>query len=127
MFGIAHPESTLVVLAQMPRGNVDKDGPKLPSFGDNSECIWLLPLSWYAPYSRNTIGYLGNTGGSIWIDLSNEVIGVILTNSAHPTPVGKEEAMQKFRPRMYDLIAKEGAALPPDPSRKTGAAAFLGD
>lgn len=75
-------------------------------------------------YSRNAVGHLGFTGGSIWIDLSSDVIGVVLTNSAHPTPDGKEDAMKGFRPRMYDLIAKEGEALGPDPGRPTGAAAF---
>jgi CubicO group peptidase (beta-lactamase class C family) len=75
-------------------------------------------------YSRTAVGHLGFTGGSIWIDLATDVIGVILTNSAHPTPEGKNEAMKQFRPRMYDLIAKEGESLPPDKSHATGSAAF---
>lgn len=75
-------------------------------------------------YSRNAVGHLGFTGGSIWIDLSSDVIGVILTNSAHPTPDGKDEAMSAFRPRMYDLIAKEGESVPPESGQATGAAAF---
>lgn len=76
-------------------------------------------------YSRTAIGHLGFTGCSIWIDLSTDIIGVVLANSAHPTPDGKEESMKQFRPRMYDLIAKEGESIAPDPDRPVGSAAFF--
>ena len=75
-------------------------------------------------FSRNSVGHLGFTGCSVWIDLSTDCIGVVLTNSAHPTPDGKEDAMQRFRPRVYELIAKEAEVLGPDPRKGTGAAAF---
>ena len=60
----------------------------------------------------------------IWLDLSTDILGVVLTNAVHPTVEGKAEAMQKFRPRLYELIAKAGEAVPPDPARATGSAAF---
>jgi len=91
-------------------------------------------LAWDTPSAQNpsagkrfsltSVGHLGFTGTSVWIDLSTDIIGVVLTNAAHPTPEGKQEKMQKFRPRVYDLIAKQGESLPIDPEKKTGAAAF---
>jgi serine-type D-Ala-D-Ala carboxypeptidase len=75
-------------------------------------------------FSLTSVGHLGFTGTSVWVDLATDIIGVVLTNSAHPTPEGKAEKMAKFRPRVYELIAKHGESLPPDPERKTGAAAF---
>ncbi|MEZ4271198.1 MAG: serine hydrolase [Myxococcota bacterium] len=75
-------------------------------------------------YSRNAVGHLGYTGTSIWIDLSSDVIGVLLTNAVHPTLEGKQEVMKKFRPRIYEFIAKEAESLPAQGDKKTGAAAF---
>ncbi|MBI5508130.1 MAG: serine hydrolase [Deltaproteobacteria bacterium] len=75
-------------------------------------------------FSLTSVGHLGFTGTSIWVDLSTDIIGVVLTNSVHPSVEGKKEKLAKFRPRLYELIAKHGESLPADPSRKTGAAAF---
>ena len=75
-------------------------------------------------FSRSSVGHLGFTGCSIWIDLSTDIIGVVLTNSAHPSPEGKQEAMRAFRPRVYEHIGKEGETILEDGDRKTGAAAF---
>ena len=62
-------------------------------------------------FSRGSVGHLGYTGTSIWIDLSNDVIGVVLTNSVHPGPDNKPDAMKKFRPHIYELISKYGESL----------------
>ncbi|MEE8408569.1 MAG: serine hydrolase, partial [Myxococcota bacterium] len=75
-------------------------------------------------FSKTSVGHTGFTGTSVWIDPSTDVIGVVLTNAAHPSPDGKQELMAKFRPKVYEQIAKNGEALPPDPDRKTGSAAF---
>ncbi len=75
-------------------------------------------------FSQASVGHLGFTGGSIWIDLSTDIIGVVLTNAAHPSPEGKQEALAKLRPRIYELIAKEGESLPADAGKATGSKAF---
>ncbi len=75
-------------------------------------------------FSKSSVGHTGFTGTSIWVDLNTDVIGVVLTNAAHPSPEGKKEKMESFRPRMYELIAKHGEAMPRDAAHKTGAAAF---
>lgn len=71
-------------------------------------------------FSLNTVGHLGFTGCSIWLDLSSDVMGIVLANSAYPTPEGKQDAMAKFRPRLYELIAKAGESLPPEKAKPTG-------
>lgn len=76
-------------------------------------------------FSRNAIGHLSNTGCSIWVDMSSNIIGVVLANSPHPSPENKDEAMKAFRPRVYELIAKEGESLD-GPQGARGSAAFLG-
>jgi len=75
-------------------------------------------------FSKTSVGHTGYTGTSIWIDLSTDVIGVVLTNAIHPTREGKTEKMEELWPRIYELIAKHGEAQPRDPEHKTGAAAF---
>ena len=56
--------------------------------------------------------------------LREEGYEVVLANSNHPTAEGKATALAKFRPRVFELLAKEGESLPADPNRATGAAAF---
>jgi CubicO group peptidase (beta-lactamase class C family) len=75
-------------------------------------------------FSRASVGHTGFTGTSIWIDPATDIIGVLLTNAAHPTAEGKKERMAKLRPRIYDQIAKYGEAQPAAPERKTGSEAF---
>ncbi len=75
-------------------------------------------------FSLSSVGHLAHTGCSVWIDLATDTMGVLLSNAHHPTRAGKDEALAKLRPRLYDLIAKHGEALPADPKRKQGSAAF---
>ncbi len=83
-------------------------------------------------FSRVSVGHLGFTGTSVWMDLKAGTIGVVLSNSVHPTNEGKPEIMRVFRPRVYELIAKAGESLGPDggetpgsgKSKAVGSAAF---
>jgi CubicO group peptidase (beta-lactamase class C family) len=56
-------------------------------------------------FSRNSVGHLGYTGTSIWMDLDQDVIVVFLTNRIHPTR--KNDKIKAFRPGFHDLIMKE--------------------
>ena len=56
-------------------------------------------------FSRNSVGHLGFTGPSIWMDLEQDVIVIFLTNRIHPTR--KNEKIKGFRPRIHDLIMEE--------------------
>ena len=76
-------------------------------------CTW--GLGWDTPspqdsssgkyFSRNSVGHLGFTGSSIWMDLDRDVIVVFLTNRIHPTR--NNEKIKGFRPRLHDLVMEE--------------------
>jgi CubicO group peptidase (beta-lactamase class C family) len=52
-------------------------------------------------FSRNSIGHLGFTGTSLWIDLDAEAVVVMLTNRVHL--VAKRSRFE-LRPLVHDLI-----------------------
>ena len=57
-------------------------------------------------FSANSIGHLGFTGTSLWIDLEAEAVVVMLTNRVHQ--VAKRSKFE-LRPQLHDLI-REGFA-----------------
>ena len=52
-------------------------------------------------FSKNSVGHLGFTGTSLWIDLDREVVIVLLTNRAH---LISKKSHFALRPRVHDLI-----------------------
>ena len=56
-------------------------------------------------FSVKTIGHLGYSGCSMWIDLAKNFWVILLTNRIHPNATN--EKIRAFRPRLHDLIAKE--------------------
>ncbi|MDA8161385.1 MAG: serine hydrolase [Desulfobacteraceae bacterium] len=56
-------------------------------------------------FSRNSVGHLGFTGTSFWMDIDERVIVVFLSNRTFPfhTPA-KQEMMKAFRARLHDAI-----------------------
>ena len=71
-------------------------------------------------FSRLSVGHLGFTGTSVWMDVKTGIMGVVLTNSVHPNNEGKPEEMKIFRPRVYELIAKAGESLGPEGGEAPG-------
>jgi CubicO group peptidase (beta-lactamase class C family) len=53
-------------------------------------------------FSRNSVGHLGFTGTSFWMDLDRSIIVVLLTNRVHPTR--GNEAIKVFRPQLHDAV-----------------------
>jgi CubicO group peptidase (beta-lactamase class C family) len=53
-------------------------------------------------FSRHTVGHLGFTGCSFWMDLEQRIIVILLTNRVHP--VRSNEAIRAFRPRLHDAV-----------------------
>lgn len=51
-----------------------------------------------------TIGHLGFTGTSLWIDAEREVVVVLLTNRVNPSR--ENELIRAFRPRFHDVVAE---------------------
>ncbi len=56
-------------------------------------------------FSESSIGHLGFTGTSFWIDPINGLIVVLLTNRVHPSR--SNEGLKKFRPKIHDLVQIE--------------------
>ena len=56
-------------------------------------------------FSRNSIGHLGFTGTSLWIDLEKEIIIIFFTNRTYPTR--KNEKIRQFRPLLHDIAISE--------------------
>jgi CubicO group peptidase (beta-lactamase class C family) len=55
-----------------------------------------------ARFGPQTVGHLGFTGTSIWIDLDRELVGVLLTNRVHPSR--DHIAIRRARPAAYDAL-----------------------
>lgn len=53
-------------------------------------------------FSTNSIGHLGFTGCSIWIDLREDFWIILLTNRIHPSSMN--EKIKTFRPHIHNLI-----------------------
>ena len=56
-------------------------------------------------FSSDTIGHLGFTGTSFWLDLSREMAVVFLTNRVHPSR--DNDRIKVFRPLIHDAVMKE--------------------
>ncbi len=52
--------------------------------------------------SKNSVGHLGFTGTSFWLDLDRQVLIVLLTNRVHPSR--QNDAIRQFRPLVHDII-----------------------
>ncbi|MGB9711676.1 MAG: serine hydrolase domain-containing protein [Dissulfurimicrobium sp.] len=56
-------------------------------------------------FSKNSVGHLGFTGTSFWMDLDQGVIVVFLSNRTFPHHAeAKQEEMRRFRARLHDAI-----------------------
>ncbi|MBW2129950.1 MAG: serine hydrolase [Deltaproteobacteria bacterium] len=53
-------------------------------------------------FSKKSVGHLGFTGTSVWMDLEKDVIVVFLTNRIHPSR--KNEKIREFRPVIHNAV-----------------------
>ena len=53
-------------------------------------------------FSANSVGHLGFTGTSFWMDLAQSIIVILLTNRVHPSR--ENDRIKKFRPTLHDTI-----------------------
>lgn len=56
-------------------------------------------------FGQKSIGHLGFTGTSFWIDLERGITVVLLSNRVHP--FRSNEAIKRFRPKVHNLIMEE--------------------
>ena len=76
-------------------------------------CTWAL--GWDTPstegsssgkyFSPDSVGHLGFSGTSLWMDLKKDIIVIFLTNRVHPTRNNMK--IREFRPKIHDLIMGE--------------------
>ncbi len=64
----------------------------------------LLDSSCGSYFSKKSIGHLGFTGTSFWMDLESSVIVILLTNRIHPSR--SNEKIKSFRPKLHDAVFK---------------------
>ena len=55
-------------------------------------------------FSANSVGHLGFTGTSFWMDLDRLIIVIMLTNRVHPSR--DNMAIKAFRPKLHDAVMK---------------------
>jgi serine-type D-Ala-D-Ala carboxypeptidase len=53
-------------------------------------------------FSPRSVGHLGFTGTSFWLDLDREVLVILLTNRVHPTR--NNNKIREFRPLLHNLV-----------------------
>jgi CubicO group peptidase (beta-lactamase class C family) len=81
--------------AQQPRGTSRALGWDTPS----------APSSSGALFSARSIGHLGFTGTSLWIDLDAGIAVTLLTNRTWPDR--SNQAIRELRPRFHDALRHE--------------------
>jgi len=58
--------------------------------------------------SRHSVGHVGFTGTSLWIDLERGMHVVVLSNRIHPSR--DNDKIREFRPLIHDLIVRAATA-----------------
>lgn len=53
-------------------------------------------------FSKNSVGHLGFTGVSVWMDLESLIISILLTNRVHPSR--ENNKIKEFRPLLHNTI-----------------------
>ncbi len=56
-------------------------------------------------FSRDSVGHTGFTGTSIWMDLENDVVAILLSNRVHPRR--DNDKIKQFRPVFHDAVMEE--------------------
>ncbi|WP_404454454.1 serine hydrolase [Virgibacillus necropolis] len=82
---------------------------QIPQFPGNEHGLgWELAQGWYmdALTEASTIGHTGYTGTSIAINLNNDTIAILLTNTVHPSREGvsTNPARRQFARQVADAI-----------------------
>jgi CubicO group peptidase (beta-lactamase class C family) len=97
------------------------EGAEAGSFGDGMRRFWTRQatredsrwtLGFDTPsgtgsstgsrFSERTVGHLGFTGTSFWLDLEQEIAVILLTNRVHPSRY--DERIRTFRPLVHDIV-----------------------
>ena len=117
LFGDAHD---LFIIMDMLRGHLILDRSDffkpetLKNFFKRQEIVkdstWALGWDTPSPgesssgkyFSENSIGHLGFTGTSIWMDLDKDILVIFLCNRVHPSR--DNIRIRSFRPELHDAV-----------------------
>ena len=116
LFGTAHEVYNLLELLRAHYGGEREDYFKpqvVRSFFERQDIAdgtsWALGWDTPSPdsssgkyFSTKSVGHLGFTGTSVWMDLDKDVTVILLTNRVHPTR--ENEKIKVFRPRLHDTV-----------------------
>ncbi len=58
-------------------------------------------------FSKRTVGHLGFTGTSFWMDLDRAIVVILLTNRIHPSR--DNDRIKAFRPKLHDAVMENFA------------------
>jgi CubicO group peptidase (beta-lactamase class C family) len=81
--------------------------------GSDTGSTWALGFDTPSPagssagsgFSPRSVGHLGFTGTSFWMDLEHEILVVLLANRTFPRADKESQAkMRQFRPLLHDLV-----------------------
>ena len=80
-----------------------------PTVADSTWCLgWDTPSmsgsSSGSAFSPHSVGHLGFTGCSVWLDLERDRHVILMSNRVHPTR--DNDQIKAFRPHIHDLIAQ---------------------
>ena len=89
---------TFFTRQDLPPGSDWALGWDTPTEGQSSSGRYL---------SKRSVGHLGFTGTSLWMDLERELVVVLLTNRIHPLV---KRARFGLRPRIHDLLVEAFSA-----------------
>ena len=126
LFGTAHGiYRLLVILWEAHHGSIQHSSwtaEVVQEFWTKQSAVpngtWMLGFDTPSPqnssagkyYSPRSVGHLGFTGTSFWIDLDEEILIIFLTNRVYPTR--ENERLRSFRPLLHNLVMEtyHGAA-----------------
>lgn len=85
---------------------------RIKNRGDTFLCGWNLPSKRNSSagkfFSKHSIGHLGFTGCSVWMDLEKDLWIILLSNRVHPSV--NNQKITQFRPLLHDAVMQELAA-----------------
>jgi len=93
--------------AWIPQRIVQEFWTRDQSVPDGTWCLgWDTPSptesSTGTHFSPHSVGHLGFTGTSVWLDLEHDRYVILLTNRVHPSR--DNDAIRTFRPFIHDLV-----------------------
>ncbi|MBL0714751.1 MAG: serine hydrolase, partial [Desulfosarcina sp.] len=95
-----HPLSPAVLDSALIRIFFERQSPSDWALGFDTPAARHSSSGQY--FSANSVGHLGFTGTSFWMDPDRGTIVVLLTNRVHPSRAN--DRIKFFRPLIHDLI-----------------------